>query len=162
MLWLEQWLRAYPGTLLLISHDRDFLDNVVDSIAHLEQRDIRLYKGNYADFEAQRAARLALQQAAYIKQQREITHLQQYVDRFRAKATKARQAQSRIKALERMERIAPAHVDSPFHFAFREPEKLSNPLLTSRKCQHRLWRTNGIGTFEAGYLSGYSIRFVGT
>ena len=129
VLWLEQWLRVYPGTLLLISHDRDFLDNVVGCIVHIERCGIRLYSGNYADFETQRAARLALQQAAYEKQQREITHLHHYIDRFRAKATKARQAQSRIKALERMERIAPAHIDSPFHFGFREPEKLPNPLL---------------------------------
>jgi ATP-binding cassette subfamily F protein 3 len=133
VLWLEQWLRGYPGTLLLISHDRDFLDNVVDCIAHLERRQIRLYSGDYTAFEAQRAARLALQQAAYEKQQREIAHLQGFIDRFRAKATKARQAQSRIKALERMERIAAAHVDSPFYFSFAEPEKLPDPLLVLDK-----------------------------
>jgi ATP-binding cassette subfamily F protein 3 len=133
VLWLEQWLRGYPGTLLLISHDRDFLDNVVDHIAHVEQRQIRLYSGNYSAFEEQRAARLALQQISYEKQQREIAHLHAFIDRFRAKATKARQAQSRIKALERLERIAPAHVDSPFHFAFKTPEKLPNPLLTLDK-----------------------------
>jgi len=129
VLWLEQWLRSYPGTLLLISHDRDFLDNVVDCIAHLEQRQIHLYTGNYAVFEEQRAARLALQQTAYEKQQREIAHLQGFIDRFRAKATKARQAQSRLKALARLERIAAAHVDSPFHFDFRTPERLPTPLL---------------------------------
>ncbi|MEE4378946.1 MAG: ATP-binding cassette domain-containing protein [Candidatus Competibacteraceae bacterium] len=130
VLWLEQWLRSYSGTLLLISHDRDFLDNVVDNIAHLENRQIRLYSGNYSAFEAQRAARLALQQATYTKQQREIAHLQGFVDRFRAKATKAKQAQSRLKALERMEKIAPAHVDSPFQFGFKPPEKLPHPLLS--------------------------------
>ncbi|MFO1372383.1 MAG: ATP-binding cassette domain-containing protein [Candidatus Competibacteraceae bacterium] len=130
VLWLEQWLRAYPGTLLLISHDRDVLDNVVDHIAHLDQQRITLYAGNYAAFEEQRAARLALQQAAYEKQQREIAHLESFIARFRAKATKARQAQSRIKALERMERIAAAHVDSPFAFSFAAPERLPNPLLT--------------------------------
>ncbi len=130
VLWLEQWLRAYPGTLLLISHDRDVLDNVVGHIAHLEQRRIRLYKGNYSEFEQQRAARLALQQAAYAKQQREIAHLQRFIERFRAKATKARQAQSRLKALERMEKITTAHVDSPFRFRFEAPEKLPNPLLS--------------------------------
>jgi len=129
VLWLEQWLRSYPGTLLLISHDRDFLDNVVNTIAHLENRQIRLYSGNYSAFEEQRSARLALQQATYTKQQREIAHLQSFVDRFRAKATKAKQAQSRLKALERMEKIAPAHVDSPFQFGFKPPEKLPHPLL---------------------------------
>ncbi len=129
VLWLEQWLQRYQGTLLLISHDRDFLDNVVDYIAHIEQRGINLYSGNYAQFERQRAERLALQQATYEKQQREIAHLHAFIDRFRAKATKARQAQSRLKALERMELIAAAHVDSPFHFAFSVPEKCPNPLL---------------------------------
>jgi len=130
VLWLEQWLRAYPGTLLLISHDRDVLDSVVSHIAHIDQQRITLYSGGYADFEDQRAARLALQQAAYDKQQREIAHLESFITRFRAKATKARQAQSRIKALERMERIAAAHVDSPFDFRFAPPERLPNPLVT--------------------------------
>lgn len=130
VLWLEQWLRTYPGTLLLISHDRDVLDSVVSHIAHIEQQRITLYSGGYAAFEEQRAARLALQQAAYEKQQRDIAHLESFISRFRAKATKARQAQSRIKALERMERIAAAHVDSPFDFGFAPPERLPNPLLT--------------------------------
>lgn len=133
VLWLEQWLRAYPGTLLLISHDRDVLDQVTDHIAHIEQRQITLYSGNYAAFEEQRAARLALQQAAYLKQQREIAHLESFITRFRAKATKARQAQSRIKALERMERIAAAHVDSPFEFVFAAPDRLPDPLLAVEK-----------------------------
>jgi len=133
VLWLEQWLRSYPGTLLLISHDRDVLDNVAEHIAHIDQQRITLYPGNYAAFEEQRAARLALQQAAYEKQQREIAHLEGFISRFRAKATKARQAQSRIKALERMERIAAAHVDSPFEFQFAEPGRLPNPLLAVEK-----------------------------
>ena len=133
VLWLEQWLRAYPGTLLLISHDRDVLDNVADHIAHLDQLRITLYPGNYSAFEEQRAARLALQQAAYEKQQREVAHLESFITRFRAKATKARQAQSRIKALERMERIAAAHVDSPFEFGFAAPGRLPNPLLSVEK-----------------------------
>ena len=133
VLWLEQWLRTYPGTLLLISHDRDVLDSVADHIAHIDQRSITLYSGNYSAFEDQRAARLALQQAAFAKQQREIAHLESFITRFRAKATKARQAQSRIKALERMERIAAAHVDSPFTFSFAEPERLPNPLLAVEK-----------------------------
>ncbi|MDT8386007.1 MAG: ATP-binding cassette domain-containing protein [Thiogranum sp.] len=129
VIWLENWLQSYPGTLLLISHDREFLDSVTGNIAHLEQQRLTLYSGNYSAFERLRAARLANQQADYIKQQREIAHIRSYVDRFRAQATKARQAQSRMKALERMEEIAPAHVDSPFHFSFREPEKLPDPLL---------------------------------
>jgi len=133
VLWLEQWLRAYPGTLLLISHDRDVLDNVADHIAHLDQQRIALYPGNYSAFEEQRAARLALQQAAYEKQQREVAHLESFITRFRAKATKARQAQSRIKALERMERIAAAHVDSPFEFSFAAPGRMPNPLLSVEK-----------------------------
>ena len=129
VIWLEGWLRRYPGTLLLISHDREFLDAVTGHIAHIEQQRLTLYSGNYSAFERIRAEQLAHQQAQYQKQQREIAHMHSYVERFRAKATKARQAQSRLKALERMERIAPAHVDSPFHFSFRPPEKLPNPLL---------------------------------
>jgi len=129
VLWLEDWLTSYPGTLLLISHDRDFLDNVVTQVAHIEQGRLTLYTGNYSAFEHARAERLANQQAAFEKQQREITHMQAFVDRFRAKATKARQAQSRLKALERMTVIAPAHVDSPFRFAFKPPVKNPRPLL---------------------------------
>ena len=123
ILWLEQYLRSYPGILIVISHDRDFLDAVCDTIAHIEFQRIRLYSGNYSDFEQQRSARLAQQQALYQRQQREVRHIQAYVDRFRYKASKARQAQSRLKMLERMTRIAPAHVDSPFHFHFLEPER---------------------------------------
>jgi len=129
VIWLENWLKRYPGTLLLISHDREFLDAVTDHIAHIEQGRLTLYRGNYSAFERIRAEQLANQQAQHLKQQREIAHIKSYVDRFRAKATKARQAQSRLKALERMELIAPAHVDSPFHFRFREPEKTPHPLL---------------------------------
>jgi len=130
IVWLEQWLSSYPGTLLLISHDRDFLDAVADAICHIEGRRLRLYSGNYSAFETQRAAQLAQQQATYEKQQREIAHLQSFVDRFKAKATKARQAQSRIKALARMEKIAAAHVDTPFEFAFRQPAVQPDPVLT--------------------------------
>ncbi len=118
VLWLEDWLDRYPGTLLLITHDRDFLDGVVDGIVHVYGRKLVSYTGNYAQFERERAAQLALQQATYAKQQRQVAHLHDFIDRFRAKATKAKQAQSRIKALERMELIAAAHVDSPFEFVF--------------------------------------------
>ena len=129
VLWLEEWLRRYPGTMILISHDRDFLDRCINHVAHIEHQKITLYRGNYSSFERRRAESLAQQQAAFTKQQREIAHIRSYVDRFRAQATKARQAQSRLKALERMEEIAPAHVDSPFHFSFLKPEKTPNPML---------------------------------
>ncbi len=134
VIWLEHWLRDYRGTLLLISHDRDFLDSVCDHILHIEQQRARLYTGNYSAFERIRAEQLANQQAAYEKQQREIAHMHAFVERFRAKATKARQAQSRLKALQRMERIAPAHVDSPFHFRFRPPPRNPHPLLRLEDC----------------------------
>ena len=130
VIWLEQWLRDYPGTLLAISHDRDFLDGTVGHILAIEQCRLKLYTGNYSAFEEQRAMHLSQQQAAYQKQQREIAHLHSYVERFRAKATKARQAQSRIKALARMEIISPAHVDTPFDFRMREPLAGPDPLLT--------------------------------
>jgi len=129
VIWLENWLKDYRGTLLMISHDRDFLDAVVNHIAHIEQQQLTLYRGGYSDFERQRAEKLAQQQSLYERQQREVAHLQSYIDRFRAKATKARQAQSRIKALERMELISAAHVDSPFSFAFRKPQAAPDPLL---------------------------------
>jgi ATP-binding cassette, subfamily F, member 3 len=130
ILWLEGWLRAYPGTLLLIAHDREFLDRVCNRIVNIEHQQVHAYRGNYSAFELQRAAELAEQSALYARQQREIRHMESFVERFRAKATKARQAQSRLKALERMQRIAPAHVDSAaFEFAFAEPAKLPRPLL---------------------------------
>jgi len=129
IIWLEGWLKSYPGTLLLISHDRDFLDAVVDQVAHLEQQRINLYRGGYSAFERARAERLAQQQQAYDKQQAQRAHMEKFIARFKAQATKARQAQSRIKALERLEELAPAHVDSPFDFSFREADKISSPLL---------------------------------
>ena len=147
VLWLESWLRDYEGTLLLISHDRDFLDGTVDFICHIEEKRLTLYTGNYGDFERQRAANLAQQQALFERQQRKIAHLQSYIDRFRAKATKARQAQSRIRALERMEAVSAAHVDSPFSFCFEAPLPASNPLLKLEKA-------------EAGYASKPVLRNV--
>ena len=129
ILWLEDWLKGYPGTLLLISHDRDFLDEVVDHVAHVEQQKLTLYRGGYSAFERARAERLAQQQQAYEKQQAQRAHMEKYIARFKAQATKARQAQSRIKALERMEELSAAHVDSPFDFVFRESVKISSPLL---------------------------------
>jgi ATP-binding cassette subfamily F protein 3 len=133
VIWLQDWLCKYVGTLLLISHDRDFLDTITDHIVHIEQNKAEIYTGNYSAFERMRAEKLSQQQSAYQKQQREIAHIQSFVDRFKAQATKARQAQSRIKALERMELIAMAHVDSPFDFSFAKPEKMPNPLLSLDK-----------------------------
>ena len=129
VIWLEGWLRGYEGILLLISHDREFIDPLVDHIAHVEGGAVRLYAGNYSSFEQHRATELAQREANYRKQQREVAHMRRFVDRFRYKASKARQAQSRLKALARMESIAPAHVDSPFHFGFAPPAHLPAPLL---------------------------------
>jgi ATP-binding cassette subfamily F protein 3 len=131
--WFEQWLKRYPGTVLLISHDRDFLDNVVDTIAHFSQQQISFYTGNYEAFEQQRAEQLASQQANYQRQQREIANIQSFIARFRYKATKAKQAQSRLNALDKMVKIAPAHVDSPFHFSFQLALQLPNSLISLDK-----------------------------
>jgi ATP-binding cassette, subfamily F, member 3 len=129
ILWLEDWLRRYPGTLLVVSHDRDFLDGVVNTVVHIDKHKLRRYSGNYSAFESQRAAAVVLAQAQYEKQQRERAHLESFINRFRAKATKARQAQSRMKTLARMEELAPLHVSAPFSFEFREPLRAPNPLL---------------------------------
>ncbi|EGM77091.1 ATPase component of ABC transporters with duplicated ATPase domain protein [Rheinheimera sp. A13L] len=129
VLWLEKYLASYTGTLLLISHDRDFLDAVIDNTVHIDNQTLTLYKGNYSQFERQRAEHLSQHQSMFEKQQRQVAHLQKYIDRFRAQATKAKQAQSRIKALERMTLLAPAHADSPFQFEFLDPRSLPNPLL---------------------------------
>lgn len=130
VIWLEQWLMKYPGTLLLISHDREFLDHTVDHIAYISHQQLEIYSGNYSTFEKTRAAQILLQQAAFEKQQKHIAHMQSFVNRFRAKATKARQAQSRMKAIERLELVNAVQIDSPFHFHFRDPLKCPNPLLT--------------------------------
>jgi len=129
IIWLEDWLRRYPGTLLIISHDRDFLDGVVRAIVHIDQKRLRRYSGDYSSFEEQRAQAVVLAQAQIEKQQRERAHLQSFIDRFRAKATKARQAQSRMKMLAKMEDLAPLHVAAPFSFEFRDPERSPDPLL---------------------------------
>ena len=144
ILWLEKWLNGYPGMLLLISHDRDFLDGVCTRIAQIELQKIFLYNGNYSQFEKIRCERLAQQQALYRRQQAEIKHIQDYVDRFRYKASKARQAQSRLKMLDRMSRIAPAHVDSPFHFSIPVSEKQPLHLLQ-------------LEDVSAGYVGGQAV-----
>ncbi|OLO06299.1 ABC transporter ATP-binding protein [Salinicola sp. MH3R3-1] len=130
LLWLEQWLTRYPGTLMLISHDRDFLDAVCDHILHIDQGQLMLYRGHYSAFERARAERQTQQQAAYEKQQARRAEIEGFVARFRAQATKARQAQSRLKMLERMENIAAARVDSPFRFQLPCADKTSTPLLS--------------------------------
>ena len=127
--WLQDWLNSYKGTLLLISHDREFLDEIVDHTINISHQKATLYTGNYSQFEKQRAARLIQQQSAFEKQQREREQMHRFIERFKAKASKAKQAQSRVKALERMEELLPAHVDSQFHFSFFEPKRLPAPLL---------------------------------
>ncbi|MGD9153120.1 MAG: ATP-binding cassette domain-containing protein [Gammaproteobacteria bacterium] len=133
VIWLEKWLKQYPGLLMFISHDREFLDELANKIVHIENKKLNLYSGNYSTFEKQRVLDLAQQQQQYEKQQQQIQHMQAFIQRFKAKATKARQAQSRIKALARMQEIMPAHIDSPFSFSFKTPKHLANPLLTLEK-----------------------------
>jgi ATP-binding cassette, subfamily F, member 3 len=144
IMWLQDWLAKYEGTMLVISHDRNFLDAVVNRILEISSAILTLYTGTYSDYENQRAERLMQQQSMFEKQQRQITHIESYITRFRAQATKARQAQSRIKALAKLERVAAAHVDSPFTFQFREPE--SNP--------HNLFDANKVAV---GYEDGPDI-----
>jgi len=162
VLWLEEWLAKYPGTLLLITHDRDFLDGVVDVIVHVYGRKLTAYTGNYAQFETARAQQLALQQASYVKQQRQVAHLHSFIDRFRAKATKAKQAQSRIKALERMELIAAAHVDSPFEFTFPPVDAAARQLIL---LEHATLGYEGkppvLANVDWGILSGDRIGLLG-
>jgi len=144
ILWLEDWLKRYTGTLIIISHDRDFLDGVVNVIAHIDECKLKRYGGNYSAFEKQRAIELALGQAAFEKQSRERAHLQSFIDRFKAKASKAKQAQSRMKMLAKMEELAPIHAAAAFSFEFREPERAPNPLLVLEEV-------------EAGYTPGSAI-----
>jgi ATP-binding cassette subfamily F protein 3 len=133
VIWLEKWLKRYQGTMLLISHDRDFIDNICQGIMHIENNAINSYTGNYSNFEKQRTEKLAQQQANFDKQQEEIKHIQSFIERFKAKASKAKQAQSRVKMLERMEMIAPAHVDSQFHFEFLPASNIPNPIMKMEK-----------------------------
>ena len=161
VLWLEQWLRHRSGTLLLISHDREFLDRITSHTLHIEHSQVTLYTGNYSSFETQRAARLANQQAVYIKQQQSIERMQSFVDRFRAKATKARQAQSRLKMLERMTTLAPAHIDSPFRFSFRTPDALPDPLLLLNDASIGYDGTSVLQRVKMGIQSGDRIGVLG-
>ena len=161
VIWLQSWLERYQGCLVLISHDRTFLDTVVNRVAHIEQGRLKVYSGNYSEFEIQRAAQLAQQQAAFEKQQREIAHMQDFVRRFRAKATKARQAQSRLRTLERMERIAPAHVDSPFNFSFQAPEKIPGSLLQLEDASVRYGDHRVFAGLDLTILAGDRIGLIG-
>ena len=129
LVWLEAWLKRYPGTMIVISHDREFLDAVTNVTLHIEHAKLNRYGGNYSSFETMRAQQLELQQASFAKQQEKIAHLQKFITRFKAKASKAKQAQSRVKALERMEKIAPVLADAEFTFEFKEPQNLPNPML---------------------------------
>jgi len=135
VIWLQRWLKRFTGTLVLISHDRDFLDTVINQILHIEHQHAKLYSGNYTAFERQRAEHLAQQEVQYQKQQKEAAHLTAFVDRFRAKASKAKQAQSRLKRLEKLPNLAPAHIDSQFTFSFEQPENLPYPLLSLAESQ---------------------------
>ncbi len=160
-LWLENWLRKYPGTLLFISHDRDFMDRVSTHLVHFDQKKLELYTGNYSAFEIQRSERLAQQQASFERQQARIAEIQRFIDRFKAKATKAKQAQSRVKSLERMERIAPAHVDSPFSFEFPGADKVSSPLLSIRNGAAGYGDTTILSNINLSLLPGSRIGLLG-
>ena len=161
VLWLEDWVRAFVGAVILITHDREFLDAVARTIAHVENRTLNLYAGNYSAFESQRAARLAQQAAAYEKQQRAVAHLEAFITRFRAKATKARQAQSRIRALEKLERIAAAHVDSPFSFEFRAPAEKPRQLFRLEEASLGYGGTPVLADVEWSVLPGDAIGLLG-
>lgn len=161
VIWLEKWLKNYSGTLILISHDRDFLDAIVNKIIHIEHQKLNEYSGNYQLFEQQRAMKLAQQNSLYQQQQKKVAHLQHYIDRFRAKATKAKQAQSRVKMLERMEQIAPAHVDNPFHFSFKPLGMLPNPLITMTNISVGYGDTTVLDSIKLNLVPGSRIGLLG-
>ncbi|NWF37182.1 ATP-binding cassette domain-containing protein [Mariprofundus sp. KV] len=161
VVWLEKWLNSYRGAMLLISHDRDFLDRCVNKVAHIEHETLTLYSGNYSAFERIRAEKLALQQASHEKQQKQIHHMMSFITRFKAKNTKATQAQSRIKALERMQLIAPAHVDSPFSFEFSHPGGIPNPLLRLHKTDAGYGETTILSDLSFSLLPGERIGLLG-
>ncbi|MFQ3247412.1 MAG: ATP-binding cassette subfamily F protein 3 [Arenicella sp.] len=161
VLWLERWLKHYTGTLILIAHDRDFLDQLTTHTLHIEHQKAQLYKGNYSAFERIRAEQLANLKSQFDKQQREVAHMQDFVRRFRAKATKATQAQSRLKALEKMEMIAPAHVDSPFSFSIPSPEKNPSPLLSLHHAAVGYGDTNIVEGIEFSMTPGDRVGLIG-
>lgn len=159
--WLQQWLQNYQGTMLLISHDREFIDACCQQVLHLEHKSITQYRGNYSSFEQQRAERLAQQQAAFEKQQRRIGEIDEFVRRFRYKATKAKQAQSRLKELERMQSIAPAHIDSPFRFRFPEPKRASDPILSLNRANLGYGDVSVLNTVNLQLHAGARIGLLG-
>ncbi|WOT04646.1 ABC transporter ATP-binding protein [Shewanella youngdeokensis] len=161
MYWLEGWIKTYQGTLVLISHDRDFIDGIVDEIVHVENQKLNYYKGNYTAFERVRAERMAQQQVAFERQQKERAHMQSFVDRFRYKASKAKQAQSRLKALERMTELLPSQADSPFHMAFKEPEALPNPLVTMEQVSVGYGETEILKKVQLNLVPGARIGLLG-
>ncbi|MBV6541452.1 ABC transporter ATP-binding protein [Ursidibacter maritimus] len=161
VIWLERWLSQYRGTLLLISHDRDFLDPIINRVLHIEQQKLNDYTGNYSSFEIQRATKLSQQQSAFQQQQQKMAHLQKFIDRFKAKASKAKQAQSRMKALEKMELIAPAYADSPFSFEFKEPLSLPNPLLSMEKVSAGYGENTVLQSVKLNLVPGSRIGLLG-
>ncbi len=161
VVWLERWLKRYPGTLIVISHDREFLDNLVDGIIHFNGAVLDSYAGNYSSFERQRGERLMLQQAVFAKQQRQRAHLQAFVDRFRYQATKARQAQSRVKALEKLQAAAPIHAASGFDFSFFEPDELCSPLISFDQVQAGYGDTVILKHIHINLLPGSRIGLLG-
>ncbi|MFT6529568.1 MAG: ATP-binding cassette subfamily F protein 3 [Psychrosphaera sp.] len=161
VIWLEKWLKRYSGTMLLISHDRDFIDNICQGILHVEQQSLNSYTGNYSNFERQRSEKLSQQQATFEKQQAEIKHIQSFIDRFKAQATKAKQAQSRVKMLERMEVIAPAHIDSQFHFEFPPAKQLPNPIMKMEKVSAGYGDTTILSDIHLNLVPGSRIGLLG-
>ena len=161
VVWLERWLKRYPGTLIVISHDREFLDNLVDGIIHFNGATLDSYSGNYSSFERQRGERLMLQQAVFAKQQRQRAHLQAFVDRFRYQATKARQAQSRVKALEKLQAAAPIYAASGFDFKFFEPDELCSPLISFDQVQAGYGDTVILKHIHINLLPGSRIGLLG-
>lgn len=161
VVWLERWLKRYPGTLIVISHDREFLDNLVDGIIHFNGATLDTYSGDYSSFERQRGERLMLQQAVFAKQQRQRAHLQAFVDRFRYQATKARQAQSRVKALEKLQAAAPIYAASGFDFRFFAPEELCSPLISFDRVQAGYGDTLILKQIHINLLPGSRIGLLG-
>ena len=161
VIWLEDYLRSYAGTLLLISHDRDFLDSVVNQVLHISRQQVFIYNGNFSAYENYRAQQLALQQAGYEKQQKHIQHVQSFITRFKAKATKAKQAQSRIKALDKLELIGPAHIDSPFTFNFKAPENNPHTLLRVDEASISYGQQTILNKINLTIFSGDRIGFLG-
>ncbi|WP_457352765.1 ATP-binding cassette domain-containing protein [Roseateles sp. P5_D6] len=161
LVWLEAWLQRYDGTLIIISHDREFLDAITKVTLHLDEGKLVRYGGNYTSFETQRAERMVLQQAAFSKQQDRVAHLQKFIDRFKAKASKAKQAQSRVKALERMERLAPVLASADFNFEFREPLNLPNPMLMFDEMSAGYGTTTIVRDIDRSVLAGQRIGILG-